>query len=241
MGLVQIGEFGGAGQHFLAPGDILFAHRPRRRDLALDQALLEGSEHAAGLLDFLKQRPRRFAELLRQALDAAGAGRRIGHFGEVGFFQQHQLRVARHAPRERIGQSERQRMRQHGDGVGAAEPCGECRDRRAQHVHVGVALRQHPPCGIGGDEDRLGREPAGLFDPRPQQPQARGILPASGIRRHRRKAAHRPCLAHPRAPRRRPPARADRRRLTPARTPAPALPIRRHRGSPVHRRPRTDP
>ena len=77
---------------------------------------------------------------LRQRLDAAGAGGGIGHLGEVGFFQQHQLRVARDASRERIGQSQRQRMRQHGDGIGAAKAGGEGRHGRAQHVHVGVAL-----------------------------------------------------------------------------------------------------
>ena len=133
--------------------------------------MFERGEHAAGLLDLLEQRPRRFAKLLRQGLDAAGAGRGIGHLGEVGFFQQHQLRVARGAPRERIGQSQRQRMRQHGDAVGAAESGGECRHRRAQHVHVSVALGQHPPCGVGGNEQRFWREAAGLLDPRPQQPQ----------------------------------------------------------------------
>ena len=81
------------------------------------------------------------------------------------------MRVARGTPRERIGQSQRQRVRQYGDGVGAAETGGEGRHRRAQHVHVGVALRQHAPRGIGRDEQRLGRQPAGLLDPRPQQPQ----------------------------------------------------------------------
>ena len=143
----------------------------RRRDLALDQVLFERCEHAAGLLDLLEQRPCRFAKLLRQRFDAAGAGGGIGHLGEVGFFQQHQLGVARGAARERIGQSQRQRMRQHVDAVGAAEAGGECRDRRAQHVHIGVALRQHPPRGVGGDEQRFWRKAAGLLDPRPQQAQ----------------------------------------------------------------------
>ena len=90
---------------------------------------------------------------------------------EVGFLQQHQLRVARGAARERVGQSQRQRVRQHVDAVGAAEPGGECRHRRAQHVHIGVALGQHAPCGLCGDEQRFWREATGLFDPRPQQPQ----------------------------------------------------------------------
>ena len=62
-------------------------------------------------------------------------------------------------------------MRQHGDGVGAGEPGRKSRDGRAQHVHVGIALRQHAPGGIGGDEQRLRRQPASLLDARPQQPQ----------------------------------------------------------------------
>ncbi len=79
------------------------------------------------------------------------------------------LRAARRA--NGSGNPKRQRVRQYGDGVGAAEAGGEGRHRRAQHVHVGVALRQHAPRGIGGDEQRFRCQAAGLFDPRPQQPQ----------------------------------------------------------------------
>ena len=100
-----------------------------------------------------------------------GAGGGIAYLREIGIFQKHQLRVARDATRKRIGQTQRQRVRQYGDGVGAAETGRESRYRRAQHVHVGVALRQHAPRGIGRDEQRLGRQAAGLFDPRPQQAQ----------------------------------------------------------------------
>ena len=171
MRLVQIRKFAGAGQHLLAPCDIDLPWGPRRRDLALDQVLFEACEHAPSLLDFLEQCPRGFAKRLCQGFDAAGAGRGIGDFSEIGLFQQHQLGVARHPPRERIRQSQRQGMRQHRDGIGAAEAGGEGRNRCAQHVHVRVALGQHPPCGLCGDEDRLGREAAGLFDARPQQPQ----------------------------------------------------------------------
>ena len=39
--------------------------------------MFERCEHAAGLLDFLKQRPRRLAKLLRQGLDAAGAAQGV--------------------------------------------------------------------------------------------------------------------------------------------------------------------
>ena len=169
---MQVREFTGAGQDVLALGNVGFAQLPCRRDLTLDQALLEACKGATGLFDLLKQRPSRFAKLPRQRLDAAGAGRGIGHLVEVGFLQKHQLRVARDAPRESIGQSQRQRMRQHGDGVGAAKSGDECRHGRAQHIHISVPLGQHPPGGFSRDEDRLGRKAAGLFDARPQLPDA---------------------------------------------------------------------
>ena len=62
---------------------------------------------AAGRLDLLKQGPGRAAEFVGQRLDAAGAGGRIGDFGEIGFFLENELRVARDAARERVRQSER--------------------------------------------------------------------------------------------------------------------------------------
>ena len=188
LGLVQVRKFAGAGQHVASLGDVGLAHGPGCGDLALDQVLFERGEDAAGLFDLLEQRPRGFAKLPGQRFDAAGAGGGIGHLGEVGFFQQHQLRVARGAPGERIGQSQRQRMRQHGDGVGAAEAGGEGRHRRAQHVHVRVALRQHPPGGIGRDEQRFGRRGRRPVRSAPTTAAARGISPASGTGRRRRQS-----------------------------------------------------
>ena len=118
------------------------------------------------------------------------------------------LRVARHAPREGIRQPERQRVRQHGDRVGAGEPGRKRRHGRAQHVHVGIALRQHAPGGFGGDEQRLRRQARRPARRAPTAAAARGTLPWSGTGRHPRQAAHRPCLA---------PARARRRRASSAR------------------------
>jgi len=110
-------------------------------------------------------------KLSRQGFDAARACRRIRDFGEAGFLHQDELRVARHAPREAVGQAQCLRMRQHADAVGTAEARRECSDGGAQHIHVGVAPGQHPPCGFGGDQQRLRHEAASLLDPRPQQPQ----------------------------------------------------------------------
>ena len=80
------------------------------------------------------------AELFGQILDAAGAGGGVGDPRKVRFLEQDELGVARDSSRETLGQAERQRERQHRDGVGAAEAGRDDRDGRAQHVHVGVAL-----------------------------------------------------------------------------------------------------
>ena len=79
------------------------------------------------------------------------------------------LRATRRA--NGIRQSQRQRVRQHRDGVGTGKARRKGRHGRAQHVHIGVALGQHAPGGFGGNESRLWREPAGLFDARPELPQ----------------------------------------------------------------------
>ncbi len=168
---MQVRKLTRARQHLTSLGDIGLAHGPHCGDLALDQILFERGEDPAGLFDLLKQRPCGFAKLSCQCFDAAGAGGGIADLGEVGLFQQHQLCVARGTPGERIGQSQSQRVRQNGDGISAAEAGGEGRHRRAQHVHVRVALRQHAPGRISRDEQRFWRQAAGLFDPRPQQPQ----------------------------------------------------------------------
>ena len=62
-------------------------------------------------------------------------------------------------------------MGQDVDAVCAAKARRERRDGRAQHIHVGIALRQHSPGGIRRDEKRLRREFATLLNPRPEQAQ----------------------------------------------------------------------
>ena len=88
-------------------------------------------------------------------------------FARLDSFEQNELRVARDAARERIGQAERGGVRQRGDIVGAAEAGGGDRDRGAQHVHVRIALGHHAPGGFGRDDDRFRRQAAGLLDARP--------------------------------------------------------------------------
>ena len=146
----------------------MFAFGAHRRGMALNEAGFQRRPDAAGLLDLVERRPRRGAELVRHGFQRAGAGGRIGDAGEVRFFQQHQLGVARDAAGERVGQTERRGVRQHRDGIGAAQARGSDGDRGAQHVHVRIALRHHAPSGLGRDHGRLRRETAGLLDARPQ-------------------------------------------------------------------------
>ena len=87
---------------------------------------------------------RLLAQRCGQRLEHAGAGGRIGDEAEMGFLQQDELRVAREPPRERVGQAEGLRERQHADAVGAAEAGRERRHRAAHHIHIGVA-RAHRP------------------------------------------------------------------------------------------------
>ena len=104
--LVNVGKLARAGERIAPPRDVLLALRARRRDMLLDQARLERRRGTAGLLDLLKLRPCRRAELRRQILDPAGAGRRVGDLGEVRLLQQHELGVARDAAREAVRQAD---------------------------------------------------------------------------------------------------------------------------------------
>jgi hypothetical protein len=142
----------------------------RRRDGLLDQARFERRDRTARALDLLELRPPRHAKLLRQILDPARAGRGVRDLREIRFFQQNELRVARDAPRECVGQSERDREGEHCDGIRAAHARRRDRDRRAQHVHVRIAPRRHAPRRLGGDEHRHRLKPAGLLNARPQFP-----------------------------------------------------------------------
>ena len=171
LSLAKVRECAGAGQHFLAPGNIGLARRAGGGNLSLDQVLFERGEHAAGLFDFLEQRPCRLAKSLRQAFDAAGARGGIGRLRQIGFFQQNKLRIAGDAPRKRIRQSERQGMGQHRDRVGPGKASRKRRHRGPQHVHVRVALGLHPPRRFGGHEGRFWRKATGGFNSSPQHTQ----------------------------------------------------------------------
>ena len=162
--------FVGAGENVGAAGDGAFALGAHRRCVALNEAGFQRRPNAAGLLDLAEGRPRRGAERVCHGFQRAGAGGRIADAGEVRFFQEHKLGIARDAAGERVGQTQRRGVRQHRDGIGAAQARGGDRDRGAQHVHVRIALGHHAPGGLGRDHGRLRRQSAGLLDARPQFP-----------------------------------------------------------------------
>ena len=118
--------------------------------------------------DLAELRPGCAAELIGHILDGAGASRRVGNLGEMQLFEQHELGIARDAPREALGQAASGGERQHRDRVGAAERCGEGCDRSAQDIHLWIALRHRAPCRFGGDKGRFRREPARRLDAGPQ-------------------------------------------------------------------------
>ena len=77
------------------------------------------------------------------------------------------MRATRRA--KRSGRPMRGRERQHAHRIGAADAGGERGDGGAQHVHPRIAPGHHAPGGLGRDERRLRRKPAGLLDARPQR------------------------------------------------------------------------
>ena len=66
-------------------------------------------------------------EIARQLFNEPRAASGIGDMAQAAFFQQHVLRIARDAARERRRQAQRVGERQGGDLVGAADGGGEGR------------------------------------------------------------------------------------------------------------------
>ena len=166
------------------------------------------------------------AELVGEVLDAAGAGRRIAHLGEVRFLQQDELRVAREPAREAVGQSERGGERQHRDrcrrrrGRPRTPPWWRAAGSPTGRVSSSSARRSRPRRRRRAGQARTPPPPA------PTAFAARGTWPWSGTGRHRRRGGRRSCGGRRRAGCRPPPAPADRRPRPRARRRAPAPPSR---------------
>ncbi len=170
--LGEIGEVAGADERILAAGGGGLALLTHLGDLALDESGPQRLGWAAGLVDLLEQGPGGRAEFVGQSLDGAGARGGIGDAMEVRLLDENGLGVAGDAAGEGVGQTEGSAERQHRHGVGAADRRGEGRDGAAHDVSVRIALGHHAPGRLGGDEGRLGVEPAGFLDARPKLPEA---------------------------------------------------------------------
>ena len=160
-----------ARQRILAARDIFGAFGGGLLDIGLQRARRDLRDESAGLFARLHQRPRLLAQLCCENLEAAGAGGGVRHLVEIGFFQQHQLRVARDAAREFVGKADGLREGQHGNAIRAADGGREDGDGRAQHVHVRVAARHHAPRGFRVDQRGRRLQAAGFFHARPQTAQ----------------------------------------------------------------------
>ena len=143
----------------------------RLGDRALKAAAEQRARQSALAFQPLEQRPRLFAQFLRQRFENARPGGGIGDEAQMRFLQQDELGVARQSTRQRVGQAERKRERQHADAVGAAEPGGKRGDRAAHDVDEGIARAQVAPGALGVDSRRSRRAAAGLDDPRPEHAQ----------------------------------------------------------------------
>ena len=145
--------------------------RAHLTDAHLQGAGSETADDPAFRFDLLESLPRGFAHGFRQGLVTPGSGGRIDHAPQIALVQQNILSIARHAPGEGVRQAERGRERQGGHGIGATDSCGEGRNRGAQKVDPGVALRGHTPGGLAMQTDRRGLQPRRCLDARPEPAQ----------------------------------------------------------------------
>ena len=156
----------------LAAVDARLLLRCASLDPELRPAAFDRLGHAPHRLDLLDDRPRRVGHVLGQLFHEVGAGPRVDHAADVGFFLNHQLRVAGDAGGEVRRQRDRLVERVRMQRLRAAEHRGHGLDRRAHDVVVGILLGERPArrLAVRAQHHRLlmlRREL--LHDPPPQQ------------------------------------------------------------------------
>ena len=141
-----------------SPASICLLGAVRRLlDLALDEALLDRRQRAAGGLDALEQRARAAFDLVGERLDRVRAGERIDRVGHAGLGGDDLLRAQRDA-RRLLGR-ERQRLVAPVavQRLRAAEHRGERLDRDPDDVVVGLLRGQRAARGLGVEAQLLRR------------------------------------------------------------------------------------
>ena len=144
-------------------------------DLQLGPATVHGLDHAAHGVDFFDDFPGGVRHVLRQLFHHVAASPRVDHAGDVGFFLDDELGVARNARAELGGQRDGLVKAVGVQALRAAKHRRHGLDGGAHHVVVGVLFGQAPAAGlaVGAQHQAFGRFGArGLHDAAPQQ--ARG-------------------------------------------------------------------
>ncbi len=141
---VDVGELAHPGEGIAPMGEVPRAGLPGVDDAPLHHSLLEGGDDPAGLLDLLEAHPRGAGQVVGEPLDVPGPARGIDHPGEVRFVDQHCLGVAGEAATElgAVGATDVV-VGLDRDRIGAADPCRERSDGRAQQVHPRVVPAHH--------------------------------------------------------------------------------------------------
>src|ERR1700746_2453707 len=94
-------------------------------------------------LNLLKQGPSARAKGLLESLKTSGTSRWIGDIGKFRLMDQNELRIARNAPRELVGQAQRKSEGHGSDRIRAAGSSGKGAHRHAHYIHPGIVARHH--------------------------------------------------------------------------------------------------
>ena len=127
-------------------------------DLHLGPARFHGLGHATHGFDFFHDGPGLVGHVLGELFHHVGAGPRIDHAGDVGFFLNDQLRVAGNACRELSRQCNGFVQCVGMQRLCTTEHSGQCFNGSAHDVVVGILLGQRPTRGlrVGTQHERLG-------------------------------------------------------------------------------------
>ena len=141
-----------AGDRRFEPRDPALQIEPRSTATDAEMRLspaLRGKPPCA--FDLLEERPALLAERLGQRLECARPRGGVGDKAEIGFAQQDKLAVARQTPRQAVGKTDGERMRQDANAVRPAKSRRKRGHRPAHYVHGRVARRHRAPCALGLD------------------------------------------------------------------------------------------